>query len=237
MPYAGKRMLQREFADFIAPVWQNQEERIKALATAQGESQLYLGAWNDNLGIDGKLKSRDCGAFQINIDDQYVGTEVEANLRTASLDPDEYIPVLKNNIKRARSLYDTPWIRDGEQDKRRWQPWVAYTTGWCMFNQWWVWRHQRNEDGVLVPIGPWVATGRYLMKSISGWANWYLFVSKRKDADESLEWAKRWQAHYKIEGELSVRPKGWIGWSDYPDKPQNPPADGKGPRPVPNNGV
>ena len=231
MPYAGITLKPRVMADHLFRVWQNRDERHKALATALGESKLSVGAWHDN--ENDTTASRDCGLFQINIPGFAIGTESEAKLRTESLDPEVYEPVIAYNIKRARDLYDSPMHRDGEyvMDKRYWQPWVAYTSGWCSFPEWWVWRQVEGE-----PVGPWVATGRYIHKAVVGWANWHLLIREDKSGEDALAFAKKNQAHWKIKGELALHPERGVFFKSFPAKPQAPPEDGVGPRPVPNDG-
>ncbi len=229
--YAGKTLMQREIVALVAPHWPN--SKVKATATAIAESKGSLGAWHDNYDPDNNaFLSRDCGLFQINIQARYVGTQTEADLRTESMDAVEYKRVATNNVMAAYRLYTTPWIRDGKQDIRKWQPWVAYTSGWAMFPEAWVW-HQ--EDGE--PVGPWVPTGRYLHQAIRAVANWHLLIAKDMDREEAVAEAKRLASYWNIkDGTILYSDRNAVYWK-YPTKPTAPPVDGVGPRPKSNNGV
>lgn len=208
-----------------------QYELTKAIAVAMAESRGSLGAWHDNLDATGKLKSRDCGLYQINIPASQVGTHMEASLRTESLDPLVYLPVMRGNINRALTLYNASWVRNGKPDKRLWQPWVAYTTGWATFPEAWVWLHQ---DGV--PVGPWVPTGRYIHKAIAGQMNHHI-VNGTWTAEKGLRVAKEYYCpKFNVDDSGLVIKKGILAWN-YPKTPATPPSDGVGPRPIPNNGV
>ena len=227
--YAGKTLMAREVVALIAPHWPN--SKVKAVATSLAESKESLGAWHDNYDSDGNLSSRDCGLYQINIPARHIGTSTEDDLRTESMDADVYMRVAKNNVLAAYKLYTTAWMRDGKKDVRRWQPWVAYTSGWAMFPEAWVW-HQ--EDGN--PVGPWVPTGRYLHQAIRGVANWHLLIAKDMNSDEALAEAKRLADYWGIkDGALKYNDKSYVYWQ-YPAKPLNPPEDGVGKRPSTNDG-
>jgi hypothetical protein len=227
-PYAGIQLQPRAMVGVITQYWPNQ--KVKALATAIAESHLYVGAWHDNLDTFDALISRDCGVFQINLSRYYVGTPVEDQLRTSSRDPNVYGPVVANNVRAAYRLWASPWVRNGKPDYRRWQAWVAYGTGWAMFGEAWVW-HQDNG----VPVGPWVATGRYLHQAIRGVANYYI-VNSLMTESEALREAERLATQYGAKGELRFSDQKLVYWV-FPPKPTAPPADGVGPRPIPNNGV
>lgn len=201
---------------------------LKGTAVALAESRGSLGAWHDNLNDAGELISRDCGLFQINIPASAVGTDVEASLRTESLDPEVYMAVAKANALRAYQLYQSPFYRDGIKTIRMWQPWVAYTTGWAMFPEWWVWAQPAMTY--------WAPTGRYLQLAIRGVAN-HKLLNLKQDSADCLDWAKSQADKYKVAGTLSYDPKKFVWWSVTPAKPTSPPADGIGPRPVKNNGV
>jgi hypothetical protein len=56
-----------------------------------------------------------------------------------------------------------------------------------------------------------------------------------KTPEQCLAYAKKHQARWKVQGELVIS-SGKIAWGSFPKKPQEPPADGIGPRPVPNDG-
>lgn len=233
MPYAGKTIIPREIAAECHRYWINYE-LTKAVATALGESAGSLGAWHDNLAAG--VASRDCGLFQINIPASKIGTPDEFALRTESLDPAEYMPVMHTNVDRARQLYLARWMRGGESDIRRWQAWVAYTTGWATFPEFWVW-HQ-DADGN--PIGPWIATGRYIQRAICGQMNYHVVIKGDWDIQKALYYGARYAEHFGVKADLIVKPQkngpDVIGFQT-PPKPVDPPADGVGPRPVPNNGV
>src|ERR1051326_1341823 len=113
MPFAGKQLQPREIVSHVAGHWPN--SKVKAVATALGESAGFIGAWHDNMEPPDNITvlSRDCGLFQINIENKYIGTTVEDNLRTESTDPAVYEPIARNNTDAAYRLYETPWTRDG----------------------------------------------------------------------------------------------------------------------------
>lgn len=201
---------------------------LKATAVALAESHGSLGAWHDNVSDSGEILSRDCGLYQINIPAFFVGQPQELSLRTESKVLDEYSEVAKYNTLRAYQLYSSPFTRDGIKTIRKWQPWVAYTSGWAMFPEWWVWA-QPNLDH-------WAPTGRYLQLAIRGVAN-YKLLHLKKSPEECLSWAKSQADKYQVTGTLSYDPKKFIWWSSIPPKPSLPPSDGVGPRPVKNNGV
>lgn len=180
------------------------------------------------------VTSRDCGLYQINIPAAKVGTAAEWELRTESLDPADYEPVMANNLARARALYDSPWQRDGKMDIRRWQPWVAYTKGYATFTEFWVWKQDADHN----PTGPWVKTGRYIQRAISGQMNYHLLIKKDWNTDQALYYGKRYAKHFGLDAELVLSAKEpYIVGFVTPAIPTQPPADGIGPRPVENNGV
>jgi hypothetical protein len=229
MPYAGKQLQPRDIVALVNPHWPNQ--RVKATATCLAESQGYVGAWHDNL-YSGRVASRDCGLFQINIPSSQIGTQAESNLRTESLDPADYMPVAKWNVDAAYRLWARPWTRDGKKDYRRWQPWVAYSSGWAMFPESWVWHQQDGE-----PVGPWIPTGRYLHKACRAVANWHLLINGSLDIEGAKAECKRLLDQY---GATDCG----VSYSDrqavyvvYPPKPTSPPEDGVGPRPKENDGL
>lgn len=179
------------------------------------------------------LTSRDCGLYQINIPAKNVNTSVEYSLRSESTDPAEYEPVRDANIKRASDMYNTVWVRDGKTDIRRWQAWVAYTTGWATFPEWWVWRHVNG-----IPQGPWVKTGRFIHRAVAGQMNYHLVILKDWNEQQALYYGKRYAAHFGItQGKLVINKQGIVTWDSIPSMPSAPPADGVGPRPKSNNGV
>jgi hypothetical protein len=227
MPYAGKALMPRTIAEACRPHWMNYE-LTKAIAVSLGESAGYVGSWHDNLDGNGALKSRDCGLFQINIPAVRVDTYVEEALRTESKDEEVWRPVLTNNILAAERLYNSPVDR---WRTRLWQPWYAYTTGWATFPEWWVWKQTNG-----VPTGPWVATGRYIHKAIAGQMNYHIVILKDWTPEQALYYAARYTKKFGIAtGELGVK-QGILQWVKIPPKPLTPPANGVGPRPVPNDG-
>lgn len=225
---AGKTLMPRVIAESCRPHWQN-FELTKAIAVALAESAGSIGAWHDNYDGNGDLSSRDCGLFQINIPAVRVGTFVEESLRTESLDEAEWKPVLENNIEAAVRLYNTPMDR---WRNRLWQPWVAYTTGWATFPEWWVWA----QDSEGRPIGEWHKTGRYIQRAIAGQMNYHIVILQDWTVEQALSYSKRYISKFGIhEGEL-VEKQDILQWAHIPPMPTAPPADGIGPRPVKNDG-
>lgn len=236
MPYAGKTIIARDLAREARKYWRNYE-LTKAVAVALGESKGSVGAWHDNLDSQGVETSRDCGVYQINIPARLIGTDAESALRTDSLDPAVWTPVFENNVERASEMYNAAWVRDGKQDIRRWQAWVAYTSGWATFPYAWVWHHDADGN----PVGPWVATGRYIHKAIAGQMNNLVINEKEWTAEVALSYGKKYAAHFGIAdgSELAIT-KDKAGqelliWH-YPAAPSAPPASGDL-YPQPNNGV
>jgi hypothetical protein len=228
MPYAGQTLMGRQHVALVAPHWPN--EKVKATATAMAESSLSIGAWHDN-DEDGELVSRDCGLYQINIPAEQVGTSVEDSLRTDSKEEAVFMPVAHTNIDAAYRKWTEPWIRDGRRDYRRWQPWVAYTSGWAMFSKAWVWKQTEGE-----PTGPWTPTGRYLHRAIRAVANWHYVVAKDMNQQEATQEAKRLASYYGIDDTIYYWHDTTFVTCKYPPAPTAPPVDGVGPRPVKNNG-
>lgn len=228
MPFAGPQLMPRVFAKYAAKHWGG-IGLIKAVATAHSESQLYVGAWHDNLDANGKVVSRDCGIFQINIPASQIGTPAEAALRTESTDPAIWVPVVENSVEAALKLYDQPWTRDGKPDLRKWEPWYGYTLGYATWAEWWVF-HQE-------PAPPhWFYTGRHVQKAIPGVANYHLLIAADWSGEEALAFAKKMQGVFRIEGTLKLTDKG-VTWGSFPAEPTAPPADGVGPKPTPNDGA
>lgn len=173
--------------------------------------------------------SRDCGLYQINIPASQIDTTVEDSLRTVSTDPADYTPVWETNTRHALSLYNQPWTN---RTLRRWQPWVAYTTGWATFPNWWVWHQDADKN----PVGPWLPTGRYIQRAIAGQMNYHVVIAKDWTATVALSYAHRYAAHFGVADTLYVNTQGIVAWH-IPPKPSAPPTDGVGPRPVPNDGA
>lgn len=233
MPLAGKVLLPREIAFYGSANWISSDiELAKMVATALGESDGSVGAWHDNLlsgASGGVVKSRDCGLMQDNIPASEIGTDIEDGLRTTSLQPLEWQSVVKRNVLVAHQLYLEPGPNMG---KRRWEPWVSYTDGWDTFPAWWVW-HQ-NAQGK--PIGPWLRTGRYIQRAIPGVANYHLLLEKDRSEAEAITLARNIADVFEVEGALKIV-NGLVEWSLVPPEPTSPPADGIGPRPIPNSGL
>ncbi len=228
MPLAGKHLSPRNIAVAGAPHWHGRE-LVKMVATVGSESLGYIGAWHDNVDNAGKTTSRDCGLMQISIPFRQVGTGTEWSLRTESKEEAEWQKVLKLNVLTGYKLYEQPWTLG---DIRRWQPWHGYTSGWATFPEWWIWHQDADHN----PTGPWMPTGRYLMRAISGVANYHLLVKKDMTEKQAIDWAILEAAHWGIQGMIGIR-GGYIGWSAFPTKPVKPPKDGIGPRPVQNEGI
>ncbi len=218
MPLAGHQLLPREIAEFgHAHGWTNEIELTKMVATCLGESQGFIGA--NHLNGD-PPSSEDCGLMQISIMARDIGGPVEKGLMTTSKDREIWVPVVNENIRRGRNLYEA----------RKWQPWYAYTLGWATFPSWWVW-HQEN----LKPIGPWMRTGRYIHRALVGVANFHVRIAKDKSLAEGVVLAETLASHFRVEGTLGTS-SGYVNWTHVPPEPIHPPPDGVGPRPIPNTG-
>jgi hypothetical protein len=230
---AGKTLLPRQIAGLGKDTGWSDYELTKMVATSLGESAGSLGAWHDNSDqVAPDPDSRDCGLMQINIPFRLVGTDAEARLRTESLNESEWGPVAMNNAAHGMQLYETPWKRGGKTDIRRWQPWVAYTTGWATFPYAWVW-HQ--EGGV--PVGPWLPTGRYIHRAIAGQMNYHVAILKGWSPEKALRVAKQYYVpHFGVKQVTYAVVNGLVT-PKYDPAPTAPPADRVGPRPVPNDGV
>lgn len=226
----GHSLMPREIADIGRDHWKDYE-LTKMVATTLGESAGYIGAYHDNLDGAGDVASRDCGLMQDNIVARLIGTDTEMSLRTTSTDRDEYLPVARSNIDWGFGLYSAAWKRDGKTDIRRWQPWVAYTTGWATFPEWWVWQ---QKDGQ--PVGPWVPTGRYIQRAIAGQMNRHIIIVRDWEPSDGLHYAKMYAQHFGVTQGEPVISNGLVAWK-VPPKPTADPADGVGPRPKLNNGV
>ena len=237
MPLAGKTLLPRDIAaELIKHQLWNTFELTKGIAVTLGESAGSVGAWHDNDdGLEPDPDSRDCGLMQINIAARFIGTDVEQKLRTEDKNPTVYGPVVEKNIEAGYVLYNQSWIRHGIHDIRRWNPWVAYNTGWATFPYAWVWH--RTENGQPIENPHWVPTGRYIHRAIAGQMNYHIVIKQDWNPTKALNVAKQYyiprfgikQATYSIvNGVIAVK---------YDPAPSTPPQDGIGPRPVPNDGV
>ena len=227
MPYAGKTLMPRVIAELCRPHWKSYE-LTKAIATSLAESSGSVGAYHDNLDGHGEIKTRDCGLFQINIPAVRVGTYIEEALRTESTVPSEYLSVAKNNIEAAIRLYNTQWDR---WRKRLWNPWVAYTTGWATFPEWWVWRHVDGQ-----PVGPWVKTGRYIHKAIAGQMYYHIAILRDWSVEQALDYSRLYTSKFHVTTGSLAEKDGILQWVKIPPMPSAPPADGVGPRPITNDG-
>ncbi len=131
--------------------WNGNRELVEALSVMGAESWFHQRAYNDNISATtGKVLSRDCGLFQINIPASKIGSDEERSL----FDDPAY------NAFRAYGLYMT----------RSWQPWVAWNTGIAMSQEWWRW------SGAAQDFNP---TGRYLYRAMHG-VRTYLATTKYK---------------------------------------------------------
>jgi hypothetical protein len=219
MPYAGKTLMQREVVALVAPHWPN--SKVKATATAIAESRQSLGAWHDNLRDDGTISSRDCGLFQISIDGDEIGSQKEGRLRTESLIPEEYLDVARYNVKWAYSL----WA------ERKWQPWVAYTSGWAMYPEAWAWHRIEGK-----PAGPWVTAGRYLHQAIRAVANWHLLIASDLSIEGAVANAEVLADQCGItKGAIVYDARHAVYWK-YPPAPTDPPTGEPWGYPIQNDG-
>ena len=204
--FLGKQLMAREFCIYVEPHWPNQ--RVKAVATGMGESHLRVGAYNDNYDHNGVKVSRDCGVFEDNINDNLIGTDIERKLRTESLFKEDWEPVVKYNVRWFYGLWATKnVIRDGKLDYRRWNPSVAYTSGWVTNPMLYAWHHDIQGN----PVGPWVVTGRYLHMAIRGVANYDHIIMNRTDATQALAWANYQASEWGI-------PETWCKWAYSKEK-------------------
>jgi hypothetical protein len=100
--------------------WQDKNLEI-AVATCLGESNGFVGAYNDNKDDAGKVLSRDCGLFEINIPASQIGSDYEIRLRNDPL----------FNVQEAHRL----WVKWGgghnnfADDTVAWNHWVAFKSG------------------------------------------------------------------------------------------------------------
>ncbi len=211
--------------------------KMTVLNPATGKVRLEDGTIENHPPESLVITSRDCGLYQINIPAERIGTYTEDMLRTESLDPAVYEPVMRTNLARARALYDADWVRDGKVDKRLWQAWVAYNSGWATFPEFWVWRQDADHN----PVGPWVKTGRYIQRAISAQMNYHILIVKDWTVENALYYGKRYAQHFNVKAPLKASKEtpghpSIVGFVT-PEEPTEPPADGVGPRPVPNDGT
>jgi hypothetical protein len=230
----GVQLKEREIVDYVAAPFPN--SKTKACATALSESNGKIGSYNDNFTANGEVWQRDCGLFQDAIQARMIDTEVEWSLRTLSTDKAVWEPVVQHNVEVAYDLYMQRMNRDTGPDIRMWQPWVGYTSGWAMFPGFWVWKHARNADGDLVPVGPWTPTGKFLPRAIRGVANWHHLTAKDMTQAEALAEGERLAEYWKVKCDWYFDARKKIVNYRIPKAPVDPPADGIGPRPIPNDG-
>lgn len=232
--FLGKQLQPRDIAAALEAAWKRAKKPIpditlcRLTADALGESKGYVGALNDNRNEAGDVWQRDCSFMQIGIAARYIGTAVEARLRTESKDPAVYEPVVAHVADAACNLFYSPWTRDGKPTIRAHQPWFADTLGWATWPEWWVWARPWLDH--------WAATGRYIQKAIAGVAN-HKLVNKHAASDSALRTAVALQEHFGVAGTLGIdKKRGIVVWTSSPRKPTTPPPDGVGPRPRPNDG-
>lgn len=229
MPVAGKQLLPRELAQLGRPHWHDLE-LVKMVATTLAESLGFVGAYHDN---GDPPASRDCGLMQINVPARLIGSDAELELRTEATTANDIARVARANVLAGYHLYEQPWVRQPQDgaDIRRWQPWVAYTTGWATFPSSWVWHQVEGK-----PVGPWLPTGRYLHQAIVGVANFHLVLAKDKELPVALAMARAAAEHFHLDAEMYATARQRVTFR-VGAKPPGPPADGLGPRPEPNNGI
>ncbi|HWE82796.1 MAG TPA: hypothetical protein VG265_14190 [Gaiellaceae bacterium] len=220
-------MLPREIAAAGRQHWLG-KELAEWVAVVLGESQGFVSAWHDNLDANGAVSSRDCGAPQINIPASEIGGSVEAALRTDSRDMPVWSPVFEHSVDVAWALYNEPW--PGRRI-RQWQPWASYTSGIAVFPGWWIWKQENGK-----PVGPWEATGRYVQRAIGGVVNYHLLIARDMHAMAAIDLGHELADALQVKtGSLYVT-GGLARWK-VPPMPSGPPADGVGPRFVPNDGT
>lgn len=207
-------------------------ELVTVVDPARGQIKLSDGSIVGVPTVTEWIWSRDCGLYQISIPARLINSPYEFTIRTESLDLETYMPVAKANVQAAYDLWNNPWVRDGKEDFRRWQPWVAYNSGWAMYPEAWAWHHDENKN----PVGPWVKTGRFLHNAIRAVANWHLYIAKDMNEKEALEEAERLAGYWVTRhGELKYSSRNGIYWV-YSPAPTTPPTAEPWGYPVPNNG-
>jgi hypothetical protein len=226
-------MMARDVVALSQMVWaedgknpfKNRKVELAAVALAETGGTLAVGAYHDNYSgnLTPQLVSRDCGLMQINIPASMIGSPTESELRTEDAhDPDEAHRIALNNLTAAADLFNEPWTHG---TKRQWQPWVAYTEGWALYPEAWVWSRVLDDT--------WVATGRYLHKAIRGVAN-YHWKSGNLPLNGALAEAERLAEFYGVtKGMLYVHGVDGVIWR-YPEKPSEPGSDAD--YPVKNDG-
>ena len=76
----GKQLQPKDIARLChGQGWIGAADLVTAVAVCLSESQGYMRAFNDNV-VDGEIKSRDCGLFQINIAADRIGSDEEERL-------------------------------------------------------------------------------------------------------------------------------------------------------------
>lgn len=149
MPVAGKRLMPREIASLCyRHGWTDTKDLVVAVAVCLSESNGYPRAWNDNV-VDGVVKSRDLGLFQLNHPAKVIGTAAEENM---------YIPGW--NVQAARQHYLRAIDYYGADFG--WKPWYGWLDGYATDPAWWVKSRK---------TGRWFKPGRYLHRALRGVAN------------------------------------------------------------------
>lgn len=210
--------------DYDRAILTSEDLEGRTVIEARREQTRLLGAAT----LQDTPTSRDCGLGEINILGKYIGTSVEASLRTESNDPTIYLPVAQHNLDCWADLYTEPWVfPDGKHEPRQWQASVAYRSGWALWPDAWV--------ASRVTPGTWVQSGRFLPKAIRATANWWI-LERGMDPYDALALAERLASTYKIPTSttywLDVDPvfpvtdpvsKHKLVFWHYPPKPTEPP--------------
>jgi hypothetical protein len=215
----GKCLMPRVTASFGAPYWSG-IGLLKFTAMVGSESDHFVGAINPYKNGD-----LDSGLCQINLKASEVAKR-DPVIRSTSLDEDEWRPAAEANVKAAHDLYIQPWTRNDVAGVREWQPWYGYTKGIAMDPAWWHWSQVTHG---------WLPTGRYLQRAIPGVVNYHLVIAKDRTRNQALFMAKHFQTTFKVKGELGID-EGIVAWIGVPGRPTEPPPDGVGPKPRPNDG-
>jgi len=104
--------------------WKDPLELVTVVAIVLSESAGFVHAHCDNLDDQGRVTSRDCGLFQINVpfavpDDPPVKAEVRSGSKVGRAAKWGSQFELEENFRAARSLYE----------RRGFQPWHGFTGG------------------------------------------------------------------------------------------------------------
>lgn len=212
-------------------------EHVRVLDPAKGKIRLSDGSVVNVPTTTLWIVSRDCSLYQINIPARLINSDYEASIRSESLDPAVYEPIAKANVQAAYELWNSPQVRPaGQPQKRLWGPWVAYTQGWPMYPEAYVWHHIVDENGNSKPAGPWVESGRYLFQAIRATVNYQLLITKTMSAPEAVAEAERLAAYWGItRGDITYDERHAVYWK-YPPAPTEPPTAEPWGYPVSNDG-